>query len=80
MSAIKKFNGKVNEKVSGEVPVKLFKGQSTVVALKSSYALDYASFDSSQGYTFNTNCSAGFIEIYSLQMRLANQVSIKVST
>jgi len=80
MGAINAFNEKVNEKVTGEVTIRLFKGQATVVALKSPCALDYASFDSGEGYAFNTNCSAGFIEVYSLQMRLANQVSIKVST
>lgn len=74
MQAINAFNKQVNEKVSGMVTVRLFKGQATVVALESPNALDYVSFDSTEGYSFNTNCSASFIEVYSLQMRLANQV------
>ena len=74
MGAINAFNDQVNEKVTGEVTVKLFKGQATVVAMKSPYALDYVSFNSGQGYKFNTNSSAGFIEIYSLQMKLWNQM------
>ncbi|MBI3379982.1 argininosuccinate synthase [Candidatus Gottesmanbacteria bacterium] len=78
MQAINAFNDKVNEKVTGEVTVKLFKGKATVVAIKSPYALDYVSFNNTEGYKFNTNSSAGFIEIYSLQMKLANQIKKKI--
>lgn len=74
MEAINAFNDQVNEKVTGEVTVKLFKGNATVVAIKSPYALAFASFNNTEGYDFNTNCSAPFIEIYSLQMKLANQI------
>lgn len=74
MEAINTFNDKVNEKVTGEVIVKLFKGQTTVVAVTSAYALDHASFLNKEGYSLNVNASAGFIEIYSLQMKLANQL------
>ena len=73
MQAIDAFNNKVNEKVTGEVTVKLYKGNTTVVALNSPYALSYASFNNDEGYVFNVNASAGFIEVYSLQMKLANQ-------
>lgn len=74
MDAINAFNDQVNEKVTGEVQVKLFKGHLTVVSVKSPYALDYASFNIKDGYNFNTNASAGFIEVHSLQMKLANQI------
>lgn len=74
MEAINAFNDKVNEKVTGEVTVKLFKGAVTVAALQSPFGLDFASFNNAEGYNFNTNSSAGFIEIYSLQMKLANQI------
>ncbi|RJR16203.1 argininosuccinate synthase [Candidatus Microgenomates bacterium] len=74
MSAINAFNDSVNEKVTGEVTIKLFKGNTTVVALTSPYALDHASFNNQEGYGLNVNASAGFIEIYSLQMKLAHQV------
>ena len=74
MDAINAFNDNVNEKVTGEVVVKFFKGHATVISVKSPYALDYASFNVKDGYNFNTNASAGFIEVYSLQMMLANQV------
>jgi len=70
MKAINCFNEEVNKKVIGKVTVRLYKGQATIVALESPYALDYASFSNSDGFAFNTNCSAGFIEIYSLQMTL----------
>lgn len=73
MNAINAFNEFVNQKVTGEVMVRLYKGQATVVAVTSPYGLQYASFNNSEGYKFNTNCSAGFTEIYSLQMKLWNQ-------
>ncbi|OGM21961.1 argininosuccinate synthase [Candidatus Woesebacteria bacterium RIFCSPHIGHO2_01_FULL_38_9b] len=73
MKAINAFNDFVNQKVSGEVTVKLYKGTVTVVALKSHFGLDYASFNKDEGYNFNVNSSAGYTEIYSLQMKLANQ-------
>jgi len=78
MEALNAFNDQVNQKVTGEVIIKLFKGNTTVVAISSPYALDYASFNNGQGYDFNVNCSPGFIEIYSLQMKLANQIKNKL--
>lgn len=74
MEAINAFNDYVNQKVTGEVTVKLYKGSTTVVAMSSSYGLDHISFSSHGGTPFNVNASAGFIEIYSLQMKLANQI------
>lgn len=74
MKAINAFNDQVNEKVTGEVTLRLYKGKADVVALKSPNALAYTSFNNDEGYAFNVNASAGFIEIYSLQMKLANQI------
>lgn len=74
MSAINAFNTNVNEKVTGEVTVRLFKGKADVVAIVSPYALAYTSFTNTEGYAFNVNASAGFIEIYTLQMKLAKQI------
>ncbi len=74
MDAISAFNDQVNEKVTGEVAVRLFKGNTTVVSIKSPNALEHASFNNKEGYGLNINASAGFIEIYSLQMKLANQI------
>ncbi|MCL4364437.1 argininosuccinate synthase [Patescibacteria group bacterium] len=73
MQAINAFNDKVNEKVTGDVTVKLYKGSAKAVAMKSPFGLDHTSFNNGEGYGFNVNASAGFIEIYSLQMKLANQ-------
>ncbi len=73
MGAINAFNDKVNEKATGEVIIELFKGNTTVVALKSPFGLDHVSFTNKEGYNLNVNASAGFIELYSLQMKLANQ-------
>lgn len=77
MDAINAFNDHVNEKVTGEVTVQLFKGTATVVAITSPFALDHVSFNQKEGYDLNVNASAGFIEIYSLQMKLANQIGKK---
>jgi len=77
MQAINTFNEFVNKKVTGEVRIKLYKGSTTVVAMKSPFGLSHTSFNDTEGYAFNVNASAGFIEIYSLQMKLANQDSRK---
>ena len=77
MEAINAFNDAVNEKVTGEATIKLFKGMATVVAVTSPFALSHASFNNKEGYGLNVNASAGFIEIYSLQMKLANQIKGK---
>lgn len=77
MQAINTFNDFVNEKVTGEVTVKLYKGNTAIVAMKSPYGLDHTSFTNLGGYSFNVNASPGFIEIYSLQMKLANQIGKK---
>jgi argininosuccinate synthase len=77
MQSINAFNDFVNEKVTGVVTVKLLKGNTDVVAMTSPYGLAYSSFTNTDGYSFNVNASAGFIEIYSLQMKLANQMKGK---
>jgi len=77
MDNINAFNDSVNENVSGEVTVRLFKGNATVVAVKSPHALAFVSFNNAEGYNFNVNASAGFIELYSLQMKIANELKRK---
>ncbi len=71
----------VNEKVTGDVTVKILKGTCEVVSLDSPHSL----FDKNlstflKNDAFNQNCSAGFISIYSGQMRLAHQVQQKNNT
>ncbi len=75
MQSINAFNDFVNQKVTGEVMVKLLKGKVDVVTMKSPFGLAHTSFTNTDGYKFNVNASAGFIEIYSLQMKLANLAS-----
>jgi argininosuccinate synthase len=80
MDAINALNDQINQKVRGEVTLELYKGQVTVVAMESPYGLQHVSFNVGEGYDFNVNASAGFIEIYSLQMKMANQVASYQST
>lgn len=70
------FMDSANEFVTGEVTMKLFKGSATPVARKSPYALydeNLASFGESGG-EFSQNASPGFIELFSLQSRMAHRV------
>ncbi len=74
MDAINAFNNSVNERADGIVTIKLYKGLATVVAMNSPYGLNHASFTNVGGYNYNVNASAGFIEVYSLQMKMVNQM------
>ncbi|HEX6782683.1 MAG TPA: argininosuccinate synthase [Solirubrobacterales bacterium] len=65
-----------NEFVAGEVTVKLYKGSATVVGRSSPYALydkSMAGFSESGG-EFSQLASPGFIELFSLQTRMAHRV------
>ena len=65
-----------NEFVTGEVTVKLYKGSATVVARSSPFALydkSMAGFSESGG-EFSQLASPGFIELFSLQSRMAQRV------
>ena len=64
---------KVNEKVNGEVRLKLYKGNAQIVGRKSDWALyDYNLATYEKKSTFNEKASAGFMELYGLQVKLAN--------
>ena len=77
MDAINAFNEEVNKRVEGEVTLELFKGSVNVVALSSPFAMKHASFNVDEGYAYNVNASAGFIEVYTLQMKIANEIARK---
>ena len=65
-----------NRYVTGEITVKLYRGTATVVERSSPYALydrSLASFEGSGG-EFSQNASPGFIELFSLQSRMAHRV------
>ncbi len=75
MDELNAFCDKVNEKVSGTVTLKLLKGRADVVAIDSPNALfDKKLVTFMKDHSFNQNASAGFIELWSLQMKLANQI------
>jgi len=70
------FMERVNEQVSGTITLKLYKGSVRVVARESENAVydrALASFDASGGL-FSQQASPGFIELWSLQSRMAYQV------
>ncbi len=65
-----------NEYVTGEATLKLYKGSASVVARTSPYALynqTLASFGESGG-EFSQEASPGFIELFTLQSRMAHRV------
>jgi argininosuccinate synthase len=66
----------VNERVTGEITVRLYKGRAQVVARSSPNALydeALASFGESGGL-FSQQSSPGFIELWTLQSRMAYQI------
>lgn len=74
MDDLNAFINNVNEKVSGTVTVKLFKGVAEVVAVETPNTIfdeKLATFMKNNAY--NQNASPGFIEIYTMQMRLAQK-------
>ena len=71
MSDLNAYIEKVNEKVEGEVELKLFKGKATVTGRSSEnglYSYSLATYD--EGSTFNQSSSEGFIDIWSLPTRV----------
>lgn len=74
MKNLEAFIDAQNEKVTGKVSVQLYKGRAEVVALSTPNALyqeKLATFMKDDA--FNQNASAGFIEIYTMQMRLSQE-------
>ena len=71
MSDLNAYIEKVNEKVKGEVELKLFKGKATVTGRSSEnglYSYSLATYD--EGSTFDQSSSEGFIDIWSLPTRV----------
>jgi argininosuccinate synthase len=70
-----------NEPVTGEVTMRLYKGSATPVARSSPYALydrSLASFGESGG-EFSQAASPGFIELFTLQSRMAHRVRARAA-
>jgi len=75
MDNIRAYINEQNKKVTGEVTVRLYKGNCDVVALTSPYSLfdeNLATFNKSA--EFNQNASAGFIELWNLPQKTAYQL------
>ena len=76
LTDINAFMDQVNGKVEGTITVRLYKGSATVVTRDSPLALydrTLATFDADP--TFSQNASPGFIELFSLQSRIAHQIA-----
>ncbi len=74
MSDLNAFIDNINQKVTGRVTVKLYKGSVETVAVETPNTIfeeKLATFMASAA--FNQNASPGFIELYTLQMRLAQR-------
>ncbi len=74
MADLNAFIDHLNQKVTGTVTVRLYKGVAEVVAVETPNTIfeeKLATFNASTA--FNQNASPGFIELYSLQMRLAQR-------
>jgi argininosuccinate synthase len=75
MDSLNAFIEAQNKKVAGAVKVKLYKGHACVVGRKSPFALydkSLATYDI--GQAFNQKASPGFIELWSLQSKMAMQL------
>src|SRR6185437_2438383 len=74
MNDLNAFIDNVNQKVTGKVTVQLYKGVAQVMALETPNTVfeeKLATFMVSEG--MNQNASAGFIELYTLPMKLAQR-------
>ena len=76
MSDLNAYIDNVNQKVTGKVKVRLYKGSSEAVAVETPNTIfeeKLATFMTSGAKDFNQNASAGFTELYTLQMKLAQR-------
>lgn len=79
MDNIRAYVNEQNSKVTGEVTVRLYKGNCEVVALTSPWSLfdeNLATFNKSAD--FNQNASSGFIELWNLPQKTAYQLKQQV--
>ncbi len=74
MDDLNAYIDNVNKKITGKVTVKIFKGHAEAVAVETPNTLhDEKLATFMEGNYFNQNASAGFIEHYTLQMKLAQR-------
>ncbi|MBI2683984.1 MAG: argininosuccinate synthase [Actinobacteria bacterium] len=70
------FMDRVNERVEGEITMRLYKGSLRVVRRTSPFAIydrSMATFNADSA--FSQNASPGFIELFSLQSRMAHRIA-----
>jgi argininosuccinate synthase len=75
------FMDSANQLVTGEIAVRLYKGSATPAARSSPHALydrSLASFGESEG-EFSQAASPGFIELFTLQSRMAHRIRARTS-
>jgi len=72
------FMDKSNAKVEGEIVIRLYKGSAVVTRRSSPNALyDHSLATFNADASFSQNAAPGFIELHSLQSRMAHQISQK---
>lgn len=75
------FVNSAQERVTGRVRIKLYKGGMRVVGRSSPYSVYSCAMSTYLGQSsFNQGSAAGFIEIWGLQSRLTNEVLYKAKT
>jgi argininosuccinate synthase len=78
--ALESFIEKTQERVSGTVRVKLWKGAMRVVGRKSPNSLYFHNLSTySKGSTFNQQAATGFIELWGLPSRVASTQGVAVN-
>lgn len=76
MNHLDSFIESMNEKVSGTVKLKLYKGSVQVTGRESENAIyDHKLASYEAGETFNQEASPGFIQLHSLQTKLSNEIN-----
>ncbi|VVC04853.1 Argininosuccinate synthase [Candidatus Burarchaeum australiense] len=76
MASLNAFMEESNKNVSGKVKLKLYKGSCHVAALSSPHALyDLNLATYGKGSLFDQSAAKGFIELWGLQSKLANQIA-----
>ena len=74
MDDLNAYQNKINSKISGTVTLKLFKGNIETVAIETPNSVfDEKSATFMEDYSLNQNASAGDIEHYSFQMKMAQR-------
>ncbi len=76
LADIAAFSDRVNERVEGEITMRLYKGNATAVRRRSPNAIydrSLATFDADAA--FAQGASPGFIELFSLQSRMAHRIA-----